>query len=86
MSPCRTLDEAVRVVSVKAHELSAQDPHAWLWGGGWQQLWFEGGVPMASILDAVGFKGPICLRDQSCHELWVNTRALEVTAGGRGLF
>jgi predicted amidohydrolase YtcJ len=55
------------------------EPGAWIRGKGWNQDEFaEGRAPTRQDLDAVAPDNPVALLDWSNHQLWVNTRALEV--------
>lgn len=52
---------------------------AWVRGKGWNQDAFaEGRMPTRADLDAAAPDNPVALLDWSNHQLWVNTRALEL--------
>ncbi len=47
-------------------------------GGGWNMDQFAGGLPDKKILDAVIEDRPVILKSSTGHQLWVNSRALEL--------
>jgi len=60
-------------------------PGTWILGRGWDQnLWPAPEFPTASMLDPVSGDHPVSLQRVDGHALWVNTRALEAAAIGRG--
>jgi predicted amidohydrolase YtcJ len=59
--------------------VSQVSPGAWVRGKGWNESTFaEGRPPTRHDLDAVSPDNPVALLDWSNHQLWVNTKALEV--------
>jgi predicted amidohydrolase YtcJ len=59
--------------------VAAAEPGDWIRGKGWNQDEFaEGRAPTRQDLDAVAPDNPVALLDWSNHQLWVNTRALEI--------
>ncbi|MCP4301395.1 MAG: amidohydrolase family protein, partial [Gammaproteobacteria bacterium] len=47
-------------------------------GGGWNMDKFAGGLPDKKMLDAVVADRPVILKSSTGHQLWVNSRALEL--------
>ncbi|MCP3995120.1 MAG: amidohydrolase family protein, partial [bacterium] len=47
-------------------------------GGGWTMDKFVGGLPDKKMLDAVVADRPVILKSATGHQLWVNSRALEL--------
>ncbi|MDE0493342.1 MAG: amidohydrolase [Acidimicrobiaceae bacterium] len=61
---------------------SARAVNGWIRGNGWDIGYLEdahpGRLPNCDDLDAVSPDAPVALRDFSGHQLWVNSRALEL--------
>ncbi|MCZ2811722.1 amidohydrolase [Modestobacter sp. VKM Ac-2979] len=58
---------------------AAAAPGSWVRGKGWNQEEFaEGRPPTRQDLDAVAPDNPVALLDWSNHQLWANSRALEL--------
>jgi len=54
-------------------------PGAWIRGKGWNETKLaEGRAPTRADLDGVAPNNPVALLDWSNHQLWVNSRALEI--------
>ena len=47
-------------------------------GGGWTMDLFENGLPDKKMLDAVISDRPVILKSATGHQLWVNSKALEI--------
>jgi predicted amidohydrolase YtcJ len=58
---------------------AAEHPDAgWILGGGWSLADFPGGVPRREDLDRIVPDRPVCLPNRDGHDVWVNSRALEL--------
>ncbi len=69
-----TLKEALSRVAVRAAQSL---PGAWITGSGWNHnVWGDGSLPHAALLDKAAPHNPVCLEAKSGHALWVNTAAL----------
>jgi predicted amidohydrolase YtcJ len=74
---------AVSSIADIAHAVEAAvaqvAPGAWIRGKGWNESTFaEGRPPHRQDLDAVSPDNPVALLDWSNHQLWANSKALEV--------
>ncbi|WP_148573282.1 amidohydrolase [Nocardioides caldifontis] len=73
------LSSIADVAAAVGEAAAAAEPGAWIRGKGWNQDDFaEGRAPTRQDLDAVSPDNPVALLDWSNHQLWVNSRALEV--------
>ncbi|MCP4306106.1 MAG: amidohydrolase [bacterium] len=70
-----TVDETLSKFRKCAEDQKDQD---WVQGAGWDQSLFEGGSPDKALLDKILPDRPALLIEQSGHDAWVNSRALEV--------
>ena len=62
-----------------AAECAQQFPDAtFIDGGGWTMDLFENGLPDKKLLDAVISERPVILKSASGHQLWVNSKTLEM--------
>ncbi|NAZ77747.1 amidohydrolase family protein [Kineococcus sp. T13] len=84
--PPRTIDvgDAVGrsiadVAAAVAAAVTQAAPGAWIRGKGWNEdLFTEGRAPVRQDLDAVAPDNPVVLLDWSNHQLWVNSKALQL--------
>ncbi len=71
----RGKDEYLRIVA----EYAAANPdREWILGGGWSLADFPGGLPRREDLDRVVPDRPVILPNRDGHDVWVNSRALEL--------
>ena len=61
-----------------AEHARANPEQPWLAGGGWAMSAFPGGLPTATMLDAVTGERPCFLVNRDRHGAWVNTAALRL--------
>ena len=60
-------------------ECAQQSPEAtFIDGGGWTMDLFEDGLPDKRLLDEVVSDRPVILKSASGHQLWVNSKTLEI--------
>ncbi|MFZ1814392.1 MAG: amidohydrolase [Rhizobiaceae bacterium] len=80
--PCG-LDEILSMVRKKAASLG---PDEWIIGGAWSSELFErlGSIASLEALDAASLGRPVMLRDDSLHNRWINSRAIELCGIGPG--
>ncbi len=74
---------AVRSIAEVAEAVGAADPiNGWVKGNGWDIGYLEdahpGRLPHREDLDPVSADVPVALRDFSGHQMWVNSRALDL--------
>ncbi|MCT2584560.1 amidohydrolase [Actinophytocola gossypii] len=73
------LASIVDVAAVVGEAVAQAEPGAWVRGKGWDDAKFaEGRPPTRADLDAVAPNHPVALLDWSNHQLWVNSKALEI--------
>ena len=65
-----------------AAKIATMQPGEWLFGGAWNHLLGDGGLPTIEMLDAVAPHNPVILNDIDFHNAWVNSKALELTGVG----
>jgi predicted amidohydrolase YtcJ len=70
--------DAGTYLKVIAAHARANPDLVWLSGGGWAMSAFPGGVPTASMLDAVTGDRPCQLVNRDRHGVWVNSAALRL--------
>lgn len=71
----KTAKDYVRLVA----KCAQQSPEvAFIDGGGWTMDVFENGLPDKKLLDEVVADRPVILKSASGHQLWINSRALEI--------
>jgi len=71
----KSAEDYVRIVA----ECAQQFPDAtFIDGGGWTMDLFENGLPDKKLLDTVISDRPVILKSASGHQLWVNSRTLEI--------
>jgi predicted amidohydrolase YtcJ len=70
--PVAAVQAAVRAYAAK-HE-----NEAWIQGGGWFMRSFGRHLPNKADLDKVEMTKPVALLDSTLHNLWVNSKALEL--------
>ncbi len=71
----KTAKDYVRLVA----ECAQQSPDvAFIDGGGWTMDVFENGLPDKKLLDEVVADRPVILKSASGHQLWINSKALEI--------
>jgi predicted amidohydrolase YtcJ len=67
------------IAAAVAEAVAQVAPGAWIRGKGWDETTFaEGRLPTRGDLDGVAPDNPVALLDWSNHQLWVNSRALEI--------
>jgi len=71
----KSVEEYVRIVE----ECAKRSPEAtFIDGGGWTMDLFEDGLPDKGLLDEVVSDRPVILKSASGHQLWVNSKTLEI--------
>jgi len=71
----KSVEDYVRIVN----ECAQQAPEAtFIDGGGWTMDLFEDGLPDKRLLDNVISDRPVILKSASGHQLWVNSKTLEI--------
>lgn len=73
------VDSIADIAAAVGAAVTQLEPGAWVRGKGWDDTTFaEGRAPNRGDLDAVTPDNPVALVDWSNHQLWVNSRALEI--------
>jgi predicted amidohydrolase YtcJ len=67
-----------RYLEIIAAYAASHPDTEWILGGGWSLADFPGGVPRREDLDRVVPDRPVYLPNRDGHDVWVNTRALEL--------
>ncbi len=67
-----------RYLEIIAADAAAHPDVEWILGGGWSLADFPGGVPRREDLDRVVPDRPVYLPNRDGHDVWLNTRALEL--------
>ena len=71
----KSVEEYVHIVE----ECAKQSPEAtFIDGGGWTMDLFEDGLPDKRLLDEVVSDRPVILKSASGHQLWVNSKTLDI--------
>ncbi|MFJ6415473.1 amidohydrolase [Paeniglutamicibacter sp. NPDC091659] len=68
-------DNAEEAVALVAAYAAANPEVAWIQGAGWSMDHYEGGAPLASLIDAVVPDRPVSLTSRDHHSIWVNSAA-----------
>jgi hypothetical protein len=67
------------IAAVVAEAVAQREAGAWIRGKGWDETKLaEGRSPHRGDLDGVSLDHPVALLDWSNHQLWVNSKALEI--------
>ncbi|MGL3805592.1 amidohydrolase [Paeniglutamicibacter sp. R2-26] len=72
LSEAESAEEAVAAIAAYA---AANPEVPWIQGGGWSMDHYEGGAPLASLIDAVVPDRPVSLASRDHHSMWANTAA-----------
>jgi len=67
-----------RYLEIIAAYAASHPDTEWILGGGWSLADFPGGVPRREDLDRVVPDRPVYLPNRDGHDVWVNSRALEL--------
>ncbi|MFD1914898.1 amidohydrolase [Paeniglutamicibacter kerguelensis] len=68
-------DNAQEAVALIAAYAAANPDVAWIQGAGWSMDHYEGGSPLASLIDAVVPDRPVSLSSRDHHSMWANSAA-----------
>ena len=68
-------DNAEEAVALIAAYAEANPDVAWIQGAGWSMDHYEGGAPLASLIDAVVSDRPVSLSSRDHHSMWANSAA-----------
>lgn len=68
-------DSAEAAVATIAAYAAANPEVPWIQGGGWSMDHYEGGAPLASLIDAVVSDRPVSLASRDHHSMWANSAA-----------
>ncbi len=68
-------DNAEEAVALIAAYAAANPDVAWIQGAGWSMDHYEGGAPLASLIDAVVSDRPVSLSSRDHHSMWANSAA-----------
>lgn len=68
-------DSAEAAVATIAAYAAANPEVPWIQGGGWSMDHYEGGAPLASLIDAVVPDRPVSLASRDHHSMWANSAA-----------
>ena len=72
LSEAENAEEAVAIIAAYA---AANPDVAWIQGAGWSMDHYEGGAPLASLIDAVVPDRPVSLASRDHHSMWANSAA-----------
>lgn len=78
LSPSQLKDPGHAFQNSLKDYIQANPAKAWIYGGNWLFPGFKNQLPTKRDLDAVESTKPIVLRDFGGHELWVNSKALQL--------
>jgi predicted amidohydrolase YtcJ len=67
-----------RYLEIVASYAASHPDAAWILGGGWSLADFPGGLPRREDLDRVVPDRPVYLPNRDGHDVWVNSRTLEL--------
>lgn len=71
------VDSAEEAVAAIAAYAESHPDAEWILGGGWSMDHYEGGAPLAALIDAVVPDRPVALNSRDHHSMWVNSAALK---------
>ncbi|GAA1884473.1 amidohydrolase [Paeniglutamicibacter psychrophenolicus] len=75
LSEAENAQEAVEAIAAYA---AANPEVPWIQGGGWSMDHYEGGAPLASLIDAVLPDRPVALSSRDHHSMWANSEAFRL--------
>lgn len=75
LTEAENAEEAVATIAAYA---AANPEVPWILGGGWSMDFFEGGAPLASLIDAVVPDRPVALFSRDHHSMWANAEAFRI--------
>ena len=73
LSEAESVQEVVQTIAAYA---AANSQVEWIVGGGWSMDHYEGGAPLASLIDSVVADRPVAFHSRDHHSLWANSEAL----------